>query len=98
MINEKLDMVTPYYLTLLGSPGSLLRSVVYTEVSAVLWVQVQVQVPVQVQARVQVQLLVQVQVLVQVLVQVQTPEVTCVNLHITSHSPIPPCEGFAGVE
>ena len=85
-------MVTPYYLTLLGSPGSLLRSVVYTEVSAVLWVQVQVQVqvPVQVQARVQVQVLVQ--------VQVQTPEVTCVNLHITSHSPIPPCEGFAGVE
>ena len=93
-------MVTPYYLTLLGSPGSLLRSVVYTEVSAVLWVQVQVQVPVQVQARVQVQVLVQVQVQVQVqvLVQVQTPEVTCVNLHITSHSPIPPCEGFAGVE
>ena len=44
--------------------------VVSTEVSAVLWVQV----------------------------QVQTPEVMCVNLHITSHSPVPPCEGFAGVE
>ena len=31
-------------------------------------------------------------------VLVQTPEVMCVNLHITSHSPVPPCEGFAGVE